>query len=361
MPRTASGIEVGVSGCLPSASGGITRLACARVLEAGIPLEPLLRKVGLILPQIEDRTARIPVQAQIRFLELAARAIGDDFLGFHLAQNFDLREIGLLHYVLASCDKLDEALQRAARYSTTVNEGVSLKYVERNDAAVVFDYVGVARHSDRHQIEFWMTAAVRACRELTGRQLSPLRVQFTHHRDDDCAELFAYLGAPVEFDAPADEIAFPRAIKDLTVVSADPYLNELLIAYCEEALALRARRSGSMRAGVENAIAPLLPHGKARLGEIARRLGISERTLARRLAAEGLSFGGILDQLRSDLARRHVRDSTLSISEIAWLLGYQEVSAFTHAFKRWTGMTPRQMRTQASPSAQAQPAQRATS
>src|SRR5262245_17795183 len=156
-----SGIQVGVSGCLPSASGGIARLACVRLTQAEVPLEPLLRQAGLILAQIEDRAARVPVRAQIRFLDLAAHALDDDFLGFHLAQTFDLREIGLLHYVLASCDRLDEAMQRVARYSTTVNEGVSLKYVERNDVAIMFSYVGVARHSDRHQIEFWITAAVR--------------------------------------------------------------------------------------------------------------------------------------------------------------------------------------------------------
>ena len=77
---------------------------------------------------------------------------------------------------------------------------------------------------------------------------------------------------------------------------------------------------------------------------IARTLGMSQRSLARRLAARGLTLGKILDELRSDLAKRHIKDKDLSISEIAWLVGYQEVSAFTHAFKRWTGRTPSEMR-----------------
>ena len=78
-------------------------------------------------------------------------------------------------------------------------------------------------------------------------------------------------------------------------------------------------------------------HGKARAGEIARKLGLSRRTLARRLSSEGLTFGGILQHLKSALAERHLADETLSISEFAWLLGYQDVNAFTYAFKRWTG------------------------
>jgi AraC-like DNA-binding protein len=148
----------------------------------------------------------------------------------------------------------------------------------------------------------------------------------------------------VEFAADVDEVALPGAIRRIPLVGADPYLNELLIAYCEEALSRRQSSTGALRLSVENAIVPLLPHGKARLEKIASRLGMSKRTLARRLSAEGVSFNGVLGELRLYLAKRYIRDPHLSISEIAWLLGYQEVSAFTHAFKRWTGKTPREVR-----------------
>jgi AraC-like DNA-binding protein len=143
----------------------------------------------------------------------------------------------------------------------------------------------------------------------------------------------------------------------MPVVSADPYLNSLLITYCEEALARRSASSVSFRSSVENAIAPLLPHGKVRAGEIARRLAVSQRTFARRLSLDGLTFSDVLEDLRSDLAERYLAEDDLSISQIAWLLGYREVSAFTHAFKRWTGKTPRAARLRiASGSASAKPA-----
>ena len=93
-------------------------------------------------------------------------------------------------------------------------------------------------------------------------------------------------------------------------------------------------------------MAPLLPHGKANAVEIARRIGMSRRTLARKLSSEDLTFSEIAEELKSDLAKHYLRGSDLPISQIAWLLGYSEVSAFTHAFKRWTGMTPRQSRAQ---------------
>jgi len=331
-------------GGLPSAAGGITRLAYARAKAAGLDPQPMLREVGLTLAQIEDPSIRIRVRDQIAFLNLAADVLHDDLLGFHLAEVSELRELGLLYYVSASSDALGEALRRAARYSTIVNEGVCLTYNDNGDVAMTFDYVGVSRHLDRHQIEFFVTTTVRICRELTGHHLVPTRVRLIHRRNGATYELAEFLGVDVEFGAPADEVAFAATVKSLPIVSADPYLNKLLIAYCEEALSRRPARSGSFRSVVENEVATLLPHGKARAGEIARRLGVSQRTFARRLSLEGASFSDVLESLRSHLAERYLADESLSISQIAWLLGYQEVSAFTHAFKRWTGKTPRHAR-----------------
>ena len=108
----------------PYTAGGMTRLAYARAKAAGIALDPLLRTAGLTPHQIEDPRNAIKVRDQIKFLNLAAVALEDDLLGFHLAQTADLRDLGLLYYVFASSEELIDALQRAARYSSIVNEGI---------------------------------------------------------------------------------------------------------------------------------------------------------------------------------------------------------------------------------------------
>ncbi len=335
-------------GAIPTAMGGMTRLAYARAQQAGAALAPLLAGAGLTEAQVLDRAARIEVRHQIEFLNLVAPAVDDPFLGFHLAQTCDLRELGLLYYVAASSQTLGDAWRRASRYTSVVNEGLGLRYVEAQDRAhpvrMVFDYVGVPRHIDRHQIEFSMTALVRLCRQLAGRELVPDGVGFTHRRNEDVAELSTFFRCSVEFGATADQVTFDPAFRGLPVVSADPYLNQLLVEYGDEVLARRAASRASFRAQVENAMVPLLPHGTVRAGEIAKSLGVSQRTLARRLAAEGATFTEVLEGLRDDLARQYLADDGLTISQVAWLLGYQEISAFTHAFKRWTGMTPREAR-----------------
>jgi hypothetical protein len=144
----------------------------------------LLKKAGLTLHQIEDSGVPLKVRDQISFLNLAANALHDDLLGFHLAQSPDLRELGSLYYVSASSEILSMALQRAARYSSIINEGVSLKYIDGKDVVIAFHYVGVSRHKDRHQIEFFMTTLIRLCQKLTGHRVVPSRVSITHRRNN---------------------------------------------------------------------------------------------------------------------------------------------------------------------------------
>jgi AraC-like DNA-binding protein len=329
---------------VPSTAGAMTRLACAKLTEAGIELTPLLERAGLTREQIDDDKARIPVRSQIRLVDLAADAMQDECFGFHLSCDFDLRRMGLLYYVMASSETLGDSLHRVVRYSTMANEGISLRLRDEAGVAMTFTYVGVDRHSDRHQIEFWITSLVRICQQLTGRHLIPTHVKMIHDGENNSPELNAFLGRNVMFGAEADEVAFAGSVKDLPVVSGDPYLHELLIQYCEEALSHRHTSQSKLRSHLENEIVQLLALGKAQMGEIARQLGMSQRTLARRLSSEGLTFAGILADLRIDLANRHLADEDLAISQIAWLLGYQEVSAFTHAFKRRTGKTPKEVR-----------------
>jgi AraC-like DNA-binding protein len=328
----------------PDALGVATRLATRRLREAGIVLQPLLRSAGLSVSQISTKVMRISVVGQIKFLEVAAKALKDPLLGFRLACDGELRQIGLLHYVAASSETLGDALDRVQRYSSIANASLVLKCFGARNFTIALRYAGVARHSDRQQMECFVTWLIRFCRASTGCPLNPIAVHFVHRRSDESSELEKYFGCRIEFGADTDRIIFDKEARQLRLVGADPYLNEILLHDCEQALVYRRSRASSLRIALENAITPLLPHGNARFDAVAQTLGISSRTLARRLTAEGLSFGEILDQLRSDLAAHYIGEANLSISQIAWLVGYQGVSVFSHAYKRWTGMSPRRMR-----------------
>src|SRR4029453_19184758 len=330
---------------IPTAQGGLSRLAIARLQSAGVPVAALLRRAGLTPEVIADPEERLSVRTQVALLEGARFALKDDGLCFTLARDFDLGEIGLLYYVMASSQTLGDALKRVARYSQITNQALGGGYRKGKRLIINLSYSGVPRHSERHQIEFCMFAVLRICRMLTGQNLVPQHFSISHHRSGSISDMARFVGTKVEFGADTDEFALNIDARALPLIHSDPYLNDLLLKYCEAALADRRGDTSQLRTRVENAISSLLPHGRVVVEDVARSLGMSERALARKLSDEGLKFTEILQQLRRDLAARYLDDRKLQVSKIAWLLGFHEVSAFTHACKRWTGKTPRQMRT----------------
>jgi AraC-like DNA-binding protein len=330
---------------IPMAGGGLSRLAIARLKSAGVPVVPLLKRVGLTPEVIADPEERLSVRSQVALLDEAAIALKDDRLGFTLARDFDPRELGLLYYVMASSQTLGDALKRVARYSQITNEALVVRYREGNRLIINLSYSGVPRHSEKHQIEFCMFGVLRLCRMLTGQNLVPQHFSIAHYRSEGISEMARFVGTKVEFGTDKDEFALNLDARELPLIHSDNHLNDLLLKYCEAALADRRGDVSQLRTRVENAISSLLPHGRVLVDDVARGLGMSERTLARKLSDEGLNFTEILQQLRRDLAVRYLDDRKLHVSKIAWLLGFHEVSAFTHAFKRWTGKTPREMRT----------------
>ncbi|WP_245331748.1 AraC family transcriptional regulator [Bradyrhizobium sp. NAS80.1] len=195
-------------GGIPSATGGVARLACAQLRKLGKDVRLVVSGAGLTVQEADDPTTRLEVHAQVKVLELAAEELRDELLGFHLARNFDLREIGLLYYVMASSQRLADALRNCERYSRINNEGVRLNFSVDRTATITLDYISADRWSDRHHLEFWLVTLVRICRQLTANQLAPHKLRVRHFRADPPAEFKAFFGADVEFGADADEIVF---------------------------------------------------------------------------------------------------------------------------------------------------------
>lgn len=329
---------------LRSCGGFLSRLAYERGRQEGIDVKILLHQAGLTARAIENKDTQLGVRNQIKFVDLIANAIHDRSLGFHLAYAYDPRAIGLLYYVAASAETLLDCLMRTARYSAVANDGIVLTVEKGPLLRVRFQYSGIARHTDTHQIEFWMASLVRICRNLTARDLKPIQIRIMHAGTQDSREIEKLVDCEIEIGTDVDEIVFPADSRDYSIVTADPYLNRLCVRCCEEVLRRLQTKASPLKVRVENAIATLLPHRQMRIDEVAAKLGMSSKTLARRLASEGHSFAEILSGLRSALAHRYLADHGLQISEIAWLLGYSEIGAFTRAFQRWTGTNPRAAR-----------------
>ena len=129
-----------------------------------------------------------------------------------------------------------------------------------------------------------------------------------------------------------------------TNITGDPYLLETLQPFCDEAARERNTAAGTLQAAVENEVQKLLPHGKANRQRVAKPLGLSERTLSRRLAEEGSRYDQVVDRLRHSLALQYIKEPSLSLTQIAWLLGYEGTTSFNNAFARWTGLSASEAR-----------------
>jgi AraC-like DNA-binding protein len=306
----------------------------------GIDAEPLLATAELSRGQVMQEPGGISFASQHQFLELAAVKTNDSLLGLHAAAEMDLRDAGILFYLAASSPTVTEALEHLVRYAGAESEAVRLEMSrEQNETVLTARPVLAFDEPGRQFSEFIALAFVRILRSLTNRDFAPRRITFVHVRKCKLREVHTILRCPAEFAQTADSWVLPQSVMALPIISSDRRLLHILEAHAEDLLSERRSASG-LPGLVENQLLGMLPTGRAQIAAVARQLGMSTRSFTRRLAQEATSFGEILDGLRRRLALHYLEDRRISLQQIAWLLGYSEVGAFNHAFKRWTGTSP---------------------
>jgi AraC-like DNA-binding protein len=304
-----------------------------------------MRAANLSPKLLTDDSQRVRARAFVEFIDRAAKLAENDLLGLTLGQSYDLRASGLAAYTAIAAATLREAMQNAVRYGSMNDTSAHYALVENNNhATFVMESEDAAMHQCRQANEFKVAFIVAACRRLLGDGFHPVEVRFAHARADPPREIARYFTCPVVFGGYATEMIVTGEQLALPIRSADPYLHALVTRHVEGVLAARSHRTDSLRARVERLVVKALPKEPPSATEMAASLGIGERTFARRLASEGATYRRIVDEVRHDVARRYIEESELTFGQIAYLLGYAEQSAFTSAFRRWTGVSPRRFR-----------------
>jgi len=330
---------------LPTVTGFAARRLLAVLYERKVAVAPLLRRAGLADHGLTDRQHRISAASQSRLLEVASEALKDDALGFHLATQANPREAGLLFYIASAAKTVGEALSLFERYFRIVNEAVRLKLVRvPKGVNLQVGFVGLSRYHAQQNAEFGIAVILKALREVGGRNIRPTRVGVMQGRASNLRKFERFYGCPVEFRPSSDFLEFSAQTLALPLVTEDPNLLETLKPICDAASRKRGTRKGTLRALVENEVQRALPQGDIRKPSIAKALGSSARTLSRRLSDEGVTYADLVDDLRRTLALQYLKDPSISLSQIAWLLGYEGVTSFNHAFGRWTGRSPSTLR-----------------
>lgn len=302
-----------------------------------------LAAVGIEPGSLEDPDTLVPMRTAVAFLDRAAAATGDSNLGFHLALHAALDSFDVHLYAMLSCANLEEAYRRLCSYQRLIHE-TSLVELEIEGRTATLKHRmpgGVA--VPRHSAEFIVTAWVRSGRLATGTDWAPVEVRFAHPPPVSATEHARYFRAPVQFGTGENALIVSIDVIRLPCVRADAALLSILDRYTFEKIQ-RTPETASFADSVRGAVARHLRAGEVRVKPVAAELKMSVRTLNRMLAAERTTYREVLEQLRRSLAVRHLADGRIAISEVAFILGFSELSAFHRAFKRWTGLTPAEYR-----------------
>lgn len=305
-------------------------------------LDEVLRRVGLSRTAIEPPKL-IQTSLEPKFANEACQALEDSAFGAKAGLQF--RDgTNLTSYIAKYSANLRKAIENSARYYALFDPAFSYSLSVSGNAASFEFACKDPTFSQFYQFkEFLLFAALARGRSLTGIDYYPLEMRFDHEAKSAAKEIGKLAGCPVVFGAEKNELILSLSTLDLPIPTYDPNLQKHLIDYGERLLEDLPEDKPSLHIQIKRAIVSSLPDCIPVVDDVASSLGMSNRTLARNLAEEGFSFRSIVDEVRCDLAKVYLKNS-VSISEIAFSLAYSDQAAFSTAFRRWMGCSPRDYR-----------------
>ncbi|TCL10100.1 AraC family transcriptional regulator [Shimia isoporae] len=319
----------------------ITRDFVEYMISVGYTEKQLMGGTGITLEEVSVPEAMAPMGASAEIFNRAAALSGDDLVHFKWAQERRLKRLGVIGYLGRSSPTVRDMLDNLNRYQRTITEAVIVDMSQLESDGIYRWNMNLPRSVDAGFIvEAQLVQLVAGLRHLLPRELTPSRISFAHHRAKNKEAFTQYFQCPVAFDQPSNELVFSKPDLDLPLSTADSALYQILRQHCDMVLERTPTSRSDIRVQVEGKIVDLLSTGQANIEVVSRDLGMSSRTLARRLGEAGTTYQKVLSNLRRALAERYLKDGAMSQTEIAFLLGYSDVSSFASAFKRWTGHSP---------------------
>ena len=322
----------------------ITEVDAAAEMGADVP--SMLKEAGIDPEWLEDPDSRVPLASYLRFWELMVQQVE----GLELGTRVGMLGVGGVGLAMRHGSTVREALDWLQRYSHVVHPDIGpsleLRTLPAGERIVMTHRVPPPFVALREPVYAYASALVGTMQRLSGRPVRASYVAFPLDRPADRARVEAFFACPVAWDAPVLEVAFDAALLDAEVPGADPRLFAYLTRRAE-ALTERLSVEETTSDKVRDEISRQLAVGEPRLRDVAARLAMSERTLHRRLAEEETRFASLVEEVRRERALQLLANRNVSCSEIAFMLGYGDATAFFRAFKRWTGVTPQEHRKQA--------------
>jgi AraC-like DNA-binding protein len=318
----------------------------AEVLASeGLDVGALLAAAGIDPAELETAGARLPSENISRLWELAVEKSGNPAIA--LAQHHIPRpqSFDVVGYTMMSCADLHAAFERLIRYLLILSDALTMTMSEEHAGyRITFVLLGGDRLVPRQRIEFIFVTLIGFCRWISGREVYASAMELPYPAPADLTPYRAAFRCPVTFNASRNSLLLSHSDMRLPLPTSNPVLAEMHDRFAGEYLRRFDHAKTSYQA--REVVIRRLPDGEPRRDQVAGELGMSERTLQRRLEEESTSFGQLLDETRRELAEQYLGRLNLTLAQAAYLLGFADQSSFFRACRRWFDVSPAQYRSQ---------------
>jgi len=342
----------------PTVAAGYPKALLDFAVSKGADRQMLIERSHICLDDLKDQDNRIPLANYLALLKAGIELCNEPALSLLFGETVKLQDISIVGLIGVAFDDVESVRRQVNRYAPLTldaDDGGTADAVEivRENGEVWMEFTSEIYKGNPLLTESGVARNVCGARALQASlSLSmpslaklqfPKAIRFSYAEPRYRAEYDRIFGVPLFFNSHMNALLIDEAFLNMKLPRTNPYLSEVLSARAEELLK-SLQSSKTIRGRVENLLIPVLHTGEASIDTIAVKLGLSRQTLFRRLKAEGITFEKVLDELRHKLALHYLNEKKVPVNQTAYLVGFSEPAAFSRAFKRWTGSSPRSAR-----------------
>ena len=339
----------------PTIAAGYPKAFLDFAVARGADRQLLIQRSHICLDDLHDQDNRIPLENYMALLRAGIELCNEPALSLLFGEAVKIQDISIVGLIGVAFDDVESVRRQVNRYvplALDADDGGNADAAEfvRENGDVWMKFTGQIYVDNPLLIESGLARGVCGARALQASLSAsmpglanlqfPKAIRFIHAEPSYRAEYDRIFGVPLFFGSHMNALLVDEAILNMKLPRTNPYLIEVLTARAE-ALLKELDSSKTIRGRVESLLIPVLHTGEVNMDMIAGKLGLSRQTLFRRLKAEAVTFEQVLDELRHNLALHYLNEKKISVSETAYLLGFSEAAAFSRAFRRWTGASPR--------------------
>lgn len=307
--------------------------------------EAIRQILGTPTSLLQGPDQRIDADRYYALWHYAESVSADPAIGLHAGESVDPESMGLVGHVFFNCDTLGDAVAQYVRLHRLINESIHLSLEQTEDQTILSWQPDSPQHYCRQDMDRTLASAIARTRHFILADFHADWIELAHPEPVYADEYRRLLGGDISFDAPVTRVAFDNRHLSHPIPRRNPYIYSAVLRQVNTILA-RWQPQKTFSRKVRRMISRQMSTDRINADTLAQQCHMSRQTLYRRLKKEGISFHDMVEEVRKDKALRYVAGNQYALGEIAFLLGFSELSAFSRAFKRWTGVAPAHYRAQ---------------